>query len=698
MKNILFLLLLCSHYTLFATNFFWIGGNGDWEVAANWSPNGLPEFGDNVFIYNGTVRLSSNTVISRLSISLAGTLNIEPSGELTIKLGQSGVVLVHGVLNNKGGLIIDKEANAIGNSALVQLYGSVYNEGFFFLTSQSTGLVVTNTGSTFSNYGSLELRTASGGYAMSSYGNVNNKGSILIESSGFGWNNFTNLENWGFIEIECGKHGLVSSGRVDNHGVIDIHVLNSLPHNWPILNEVDFINHPEGSISLRGGAGLRNTGSFANSGELSVEDSGFDAIINLLGGDFTNTTTGQIHLSGFGSSGINNYSQQALFKNQGDITITNAPNADSGLRNESTFRNLAYGTLTISASCKFGVENVGGTFLNKGKLYVSGIQGGGIQGNAIRNISNATFRNWNGGLLEVQSTTNKSILNELGSTFDNSDARLFCAEGAEYSIHNEGFFHNRRCGEVRCPEKILNKSGASLINDAFLYTSFSGQHENEPSGDITNNGVIEDLHDAFGGVSMTNNGIVLSPVSSITFVGQPVNNALGLGGFSNATVVGWWVDGQGSISAGTYNAANNNFTPNNDAAWQTKLYVEIDLNVDKDCKARMLEIHFQEGIKQLQPLRKDESGAVLALHSGLKVFPNPCPGSCEVIIRPVSEVVGTLSLYASAGQLVWQSVVAVDSPTSVIVETEHLTAGTYWLRWITAQGNPLTAPLVIAPR
>lgn len=697
MKNVLFLWLLCSYCPLFATNYIWIGGNGDWEVAANWSPSGLPEFGDDVFINSGTVRLSSNTVISRLSISFAGTLNIQPSGELTIKLEQSAVVPVYGVLNNKGGLIIDKGANAAGNGALVHLHGSMYNEGFFSVTSQSQRLVRTYTGSTLINYGSLELRTASGGYAMSSYGNVSNKGSILIENSGFGWLNYTNLENWGFIEIECGNHGLMSIGHVDNHAVIDIHVLNNTVPGRPILNELDFINHPEGTISLRGGTGLRNTGSFTNSGKLSVGDSGLDAIINLLGGDFTNTTTGQIHLSGFGSSGINNYSQQALFKNQGDITITNAPNADAGLRNESTFRNLAYGTLIISASCKLGVENVGGTFLNKGELYVSGIQGGGIQGNAIVNRSNATFRNWNGGLLEVQSTTNKSVFNKAGSTFDNSDARLLCAEGADFSIHNEGFFHNRRCGEVRCPEKILNASSGELINDAFLHTSFGGQHENEPSGIITNNGVIEDLHDAFGGVSMANNGIVVSPVSSIAFVGQPVNNALGLGGFSNAAVIGWWVDDQGSIPAGTYNAANNTFIPNNDAAWQMKLYVEIDLSVDKNCKPQMLEIHFQEGIKQMQPLQKDGSGATLALHSDLKVFPNPCPGSCEVIIRPTTAEEGTLALYSSAGQLVWQRVVAADRPTTVFVEAEHLTAGTYWLRWITELGNPLTVPLIIAP-
>lgn len=43
-KNILCLLFAMSSFAVFATTYKWIGGStGDWAVAENWSPAGIPQ-------------------------------------------------------------------------------------------------------------------------------------------------------------------------------------------------------------------------------------------------------------------------------------------------------------------------------------------------------------------------------------------------------------------------------------------------------------------------------------------------------------------------------------------------------------------------------------------------------------------------------------------------------------------------------
>src|SRR2546423_12154329 len=64
-----------------ATDYTWNGGSGDWSVAANWTPNGVPAAGDSVTVAGGTVTVNTDTRVSNVNfsggvISGSGTLSM----------------------------------------------------------------------------------------------------------------------------------------------------------------------------------------------------------------------------------------------------------------------------------------------------------------------------------------------------------------------------------------------------------------------------------------------------------------------------------------------------------------------------------------------------------------------------------------------------------------------------------------------
>ena len=68
---------------LFATNYVFLPSNGEWDVASNWSPVGIPAAGDNIFI-----GLQQTMTIS------TGTLSV------------NNITIQGGVLQQNGGTII----------------------------------------------------------------------------------------------------------------------------------------------------------------------------------------------------------------------------------------------------------------------------------------------------------------------------------------------------------------------------------------------------------------------------------------------------------------------------------------------------------------------------------------------------------------------------------------------------------------
>jgi len=75
-----FILSVLFTYTATAqTTYTWNGGSGDWNVATNWTPVGVPGAPDNAIINSGTVTLTTNVTVTgvELSSTLSGGFDLE---------------------------------------------------------------------------------------------------------------------------------------------------------------------------------------------------------------------------------------------------------------------------------------------------------------------------------------------------------------------------------------------------------------------------------------------------------------------------------------------------------------------------------------------------------------------------------------------------------------------------------------------
>lgn len=71
----------------------WVGANnGNWNVASNWSPNGVPSASDNViFNTNRNINVDINTTINRLTITNNAVVSFTSSGGArTITIDNTG--------------------------------------------------------------------------------------------------------------------------------------------------------------------------------------------------------------------------------------------------------------------------------------------------------------------------------------------------------------------------------------------------------------------------------------------------------------------------------------------------------------------------------------------------------------------------------------------------------------------------------
>lgn len=117
MKKLLFSILLVSvQIILTAQTKTYTGASGNWNVAANWTPSGVPVSTDDVVIPSGkTVNISSNSFARTVSVS--GTLSMNTGIRLTV----SGSFIV-----NSGGIF---SMGSGSDSSTLIVYGNYTNNG-----------------------------------------------------------------------------------------------------------------------------------------------------------------------------------------------------------------------------------------------------------------------------------------------------------------------------------------------------------------------------------------------------------------------------------------------------------------------------------------------------------------------------------------------------------------------------------------
>ena len=85
--SILFILFTCT--TTAQTTYTWNGGTGNWNVASNWTPVGVPGAGDKAVINSGDVTLTTDVTIADIVLygTLSGDFNFLVTGLMTWNAG-----------------------------------------------------------------------------------------------------------------------------------------------------------------------------------------------------------------------------------------------------------------------------------------------------------------------------------------------------------------------------------------------------------------------------------------------------------------------------------------------------------------------------------------------------------------------------------------------------------------------------------
>ncbi|MBN8685114.1 MAG: hypothetical protein J0L99_20880 [Chitinophagales bacterium] len=504
----------------------WVGGVGNWNVAANWSPAQIPTAADDVSILSGEVTIPSGYVAN------SSSMDCEFS---------SVVFNLAGALNTK----------------------RVYNAGTF---SIAVGGILTISNSNLYATAISNLGTFTNNGAINIYNLLLNNNKAIGNNSGI-------FHNYGSIDIE-----LVSTG---------------------ILNDAEFINHSGGSISL------------INLGNVAISNADDNVVPYST---FTNENGASINIEDVQYGILQSYPGE-IFNNAGSISmdgINESSGAYGGIYNKATFNNLGGGVIILQNSSSNGIYNYN-TFNNalNATINIDNVAYNGINSNS-GSTSGANFNN--AGAITLQST-NTSNLNSYGGilTFDNFSneasgvinllsgnlagfirgarvdfvgvsqnyGQIIIADGAysDVGLKINGDFTNHPCASIRIGENPISiGSTRTLTNNGWI--SLENINSNPLSGLLLNNGGFGDAHGVLptDPAKVLNNRFIVKKTNGSACLNLPLSDALSVSSLSGYTVNGWYTNAAATISAGTYNAAANTFTPGSNALGLTDFYVKVTEN------------------------------------------------------------------------------------------------------------------------
>ncbi|MDX2133530.1 MAG: HYR domain-containing protein [Saprospiraceae bacterium] len=575
--GLLFFLILSWSGTAHAQK-TWTGAISDnWAVAGNWNPAGVPGTADKVtisFLGSGGVypRIYSGTAAKtgQVVVELGASLTIDEGGSLEISTTEFSGMAVTGTVTN-GGIIRVKKAD----------FHLLDNAGTF----------------TNSNGASIYLgETTSSPYACKEEGIRNDQNGVFKNEGA----------DAVIIIYNVGNNGILLSfgnNTFENSGVINIFNTGMNPATKNTADGVDvrsgtFTNLSTGSVSIyraaangwycRGGRTTNNYGTINifRTGVLATEEDLREGMSNY--GFINNYAGGEINIDSTGNSGIFN---NGFVENRGEINIgTSYTNSieSAGMVNITVFYNRAGAALHIKNTKSDGFANfgLGGTLLNEpaAEITIDNVLGDGFSHAGLTSLDNrgklqigkngpignygfnclTNVVNQFSGEITIENTGSDALridtiifpdrcqfINAGYLQIGNSNSSSSNIPGI--NIKEAVTFSNVGCGVIESYQKILNAD--TLLNEAFMYLLGTAAHSN--TGDWINNGVIQDGNNKLNGVSVTNNDIIIKPVTGECVVA----NALQKGAGNNVTVAGTWHKNTGlSDPAGTYSTANNQFT------------------------------------------------------------------------------------------------------------------------------------------
>jgi hypothetical protein len=516
-----------------AADLVWTNLNGgDWNTAANWSPNIAPGSSDNAYITNngsyivtilGTVTVSNFTVGTTggpLTLNVTGSLTISGTGSVN----SGSAMLLNGTLDGSGNLIVNSSMTWSGggimrgtgmlkiSSGATLAINSAAGPGIDTRLIDNFGTITWSGSGDMYNYGGSTLQNEPGG--LFDVKNDQKWGTQVGGSSGI------TVTNAGTIRKSAGT-GTSAFGSVGfyNTGTNDIQT-----GTWDFANYCQFYS---GTAFTGAGTSRVDNNQATLNGLITSEnlelavgldlhgDATVSGTVRWTGGTFTGngsmtlTTNSQFLISGgndknFGDYTINN-SGTTIWTDSGNIL-----NTGSGI-----FNNQSNGLFLIENDQIFGVQiggsagitlNNSGTFIKTNSTGVTTFVSVGINNNGIFDAEGGTIAFSAGG-------TSSGNFNAAGGA-------VIDFLGGEQVLTNGASLTGSGAIEVKGGKLTVN-AGVSAQNFSMAGGVVAG------SGNLTilnsmiwTGGQLED-----GGALTITNGAALNIITTNTAVFPPVSLA-----------------------------------------------------------------------------------------------------------------------------------------------------------------------------
>ncbi len=541
----------------------WKGGTGSWDVAANWTPSGVPTSASNtcINVASSTVTINGNDATSTLTLG---------TGTDSLTIANAEVLKVSGsTISNAGTITL----NSIGNvtelligAANVTLSGagtltmSNNAENFIFGTGSTASTNVLTNQSTIQGAGNI----GDGQMELNNSGtiNANQSAGLTLQLSNIGTT--TTGTNTGMIEATGGNTLTLLGGIYANAGGTILNNASTLVFSGNVI-----ING--GTITQTGAGTIKLSSStintpLTNSTTGTIEVIGFttNTFGGTSGGALTNPAGGQVKID---NGGVLIMGTGSSISNAGTITLNSIGNVTELLIGAANVTLSGAGTLTMSNNAENFIFGTGSTASTNVLTNQSTIQGAGNIGDGQMELNNSGTINAN------QSAGLTLQLSNIGTTTTGTNTGMIEATGGNTLTLLGGIYANAG-GTILNNASTLVFSGNVIINGGTITQTGAGTIKlssstiNTPLTNSTT-GTIEVIGfttNTFGGTSggaLTNpaggqvkidNGgvLIMGTGSSISNAGTITLNSIGnvtelLIGAANVTLSG----------AGTLTMSNN---------------------------------------------------------------------------------------------------------------------------------------------
>jgi hypothetical protein len=379
----LFYLILSSTNPAKAASYTWTNtAGGNWNVAANWSPNGVPGGTDSAAITTTgsyTVTMSDTESVGTLTLgassgdATAQTLNLS-SGTFTLNNASTGTAqgmlnLSGATLEGAGPLTLAGPFNWTGGAlmAFVQFKGGSINGGLnFYGALVNSGTLAWNGtlyvyGGVLTNLASGTINLAAGSLAASESGSPDFVNDGRINASGTGASSIgIPFNNYGTVDVNSGTLSLGNGGTESNSFTVESGATLQLGG---------------GTFTFSSGSTILGAGNFTVSGGTA----GLAGICNVMG---TYTVSGGVaNVTGDSTiAGPLVLSGGTLNLNSGEITpptatFSGGTEAGTQIVHVSLFTwdgTAIYGNVRFYGGSINGGLNLYGTLINSGTLAWNG--------------------------------------------------------------------------------------------------------------------------------------------------------------------------------------------------------------------------------------------------------------------------------------------------------------------------------------